>query len=90
MVTYMARPMRIKKNPEKPVPVDVMEQAIVEIAARFKKLNASRLSRRAIVLLVQDAAGAGLVSRSAVEAVLDAAQNLDKYYLKSANQMAAK
>ncbi len=74
--------LKVVKDPENVIPVEVFEQAIVDLAKGFKKLNSSRLSKRAVVLLVQDSVGAPFVNRSQVEAILDAAADLDRKYLK--------
>jgi hypothetical protein len=63
---------------EPPTP-EVLAQAIVDIAAGLKKLNASRLKSNAVVLLVHEASGVG---KPAVRAVLDALATLEQTYLK--------
>lgn len=75
--------VKIVKDSENEIPVEILEQAIIDIAQGFKKLNASRLSERAIVLLVQDAVGATFATKGQVGAILKAAASLDKTYLKS-------
>lgn len=77
----MARKLKIEKDPENEVPVVVFEQAIVDLERGFKKLMEGNLTKRAIVLLVQDAAGTGYVSKVQVEAVLKAASSLASIYL---------
>jgi len=78
----MARKLEVVKDPEQDIPVQVLERAIVEIANSFKKLLASRLKTRAIVLLIQDAAGPVNVTRGQVEAVIFAAADLERHCLK--------
>ncbi len=56
---------------------EVIAKAIEEIAASAKKLLGGRLSRRAVIVLIQDST-TGL-SKAAIEAVLDAAAGLTRY-----------
>ena len=72
----------IKKDKEDPIPVEVMERAIVDLAAGFKRMKSSRLSEKAIILLVQHSAGTTVVTQAQVKAVLDSAANLDRTFLK--------
>lgn len=44
----------VKRNEEKPEPVEVIAQAIIDVSAAFKKVNSSRLEKRAIILLIKD------------------------------------
>lgn len=79
----MAHPkLKIEKDPKNEIPTKVLEQAIVDLAAGFKRMNSSRLSKRAIVLLIQDSCGTSYVTKKQVEAVLDSAADLDRRYLK--------
>lgn len=78
----MAKKITIKKDPENEIPVEIFEQAIVDISTGFSKFENSRLTKRAIILLVQDAAGSQRVSRQQVQDVLEAAAALAKTYLK--------
>lgn len=70
------------KDPENEIPMKMMEQAVVDIAAGFNRLKTSRLSKRAIVLMVQDSAGSTQVTKKQVEQVLDAAADLGKTFLR--------
>jgi hypothetical protein len=78
----MPRKLEVVKDPEQDIPVQVLERAIVEIANSFKKLTASRLNTRAIVLLIQDAVGVANITKYQVEAVIFAAADLEKHCLK--------
>ena len=60
-----------------PIPQPVLAQAIVDISAAAKKLAASGLNRRAIVLLVAHTSG---TSQTAVKAVLDSLESLTRDY----------
>lgn len=76
----MATTTTIKQVPENEVAPEILAQSVVEVAAAAKKLLASRLSKRAIVLLIHDHC-AGRVGKGAIEQVLDSAASLT-YYLK--------
>jgi hypothetical protein len=68
----------IKQDPEAEVAPEILAQAIVDVAAAAKKLLASRLSKRAIILLIHDHSG---VPKREIERVLDSAASLT-YYVK--------
>lgn len=72
-----ARVVQDKDKPE--VPAEVLAQSIETIAIGFRKLSATRLNRRGLMLLIKDASGVGM---SEIELVLSAVENLDKRYLK--------
>jgi hypothetical protein len=57
---------------------DLLASAIVDVAAGAKKLLGSRLSRRAILILIQDKA-VGKHSLADIEAILNAAADLGSY-----------
>lgn len=59
-----------------------VEQAIVNISEGFSALSSSNLSEETIILLVQNAAGPRLVNKDQVRAVLRAARDLRRQYLK--------
>lgn len=58
------------------VPTEIMAQAIVDVANAAKKLANSRLTKRAILVLLRDETN---LPMRQIEIVLDAAANLDKY-----------
>ena len=62
---------------DEPLPLEVMEKAIVEISKFGAKINASKLNRRAIQLLVKDVTG---VSFGDIDKVLDALPKLEKLF----------
>jgi MinD superfamily P-loop ATPase len=57
---------------------NLLAEAIVDVAAGAKKLLGSRLSKRAVLLLVRDKTG-GRVSLTDIETILDAAADLGSY-----------
>lgn len=70
-------------NAEEPAPAELIAQGIEEIAASMKRLESSRLNRKAIILLVH----AGIpqsaqISKRDVDAVLDSLSNIKADWLK--------
>jgi hypothetical protein len=83
----------VVKQPEiDPVPLEIMAQSIVAISEGIKKLRATRLNERALVLLIQHAApsvgrfGTDPSSQKQVRAVLAGIEGLEREYLKPAKQ----
>lgn len=73
--------VKIKQQPDVPeVPAEVIAQSIEAIAAGMKKLNTTRLTRRALVILLAEQSH---VNRGEVIKVLDALDALEKTWLKS-------
>ncbi len=75
--------VNVKQDEENQIPVDIMAQAIVDIGAAMKKISASKLSRKAIVVLIQHDVKLGI---GTIEAVLDSLDALSRTYLKPAKQ----
>lgn len=69
----------VKQNPNNEVPVEVLADAIVEVSRAARQLLASRLTKRAIVLLLHESSGVG---KRDIQYVLDHAANLAAVYLK--------
>jgi len=69
-----------KLNAEE-VPVEIIAQAIVDIGKGMKRLTASRLSERALVVLLKDACGSD-VSIHSIEKVLRKLGDLERIYIK--------
>lgn len=82
----VAKKKRVKKkvtiiaDPEEDL--EILAESIVQVAGAFKKFNDSRLSRRAIILLIQDRIGSTRINKGQIEAVLDAATELKSAYIK--------
>lgn len=70
--------MKVTPGDEPPAP-EVLAQAVVDISTAMKRLSASRLNRKAIVLLV---AHSSRCRQGDVEAVLTALDDLEADYLK--------
>lgn len=73
---------QIVKDEKIQIPVQIMEQSIVDVAKAARQLKNSRITQRAIVLLIQDELGVRNISKDQIANVLDAAAELDKVYLR--------
>lgn len=72
--------VNVKQNADDPTEsLDVIASALIDVAAAFKRLNDSKLKRRAIILLLQDMTK---LPQRDIEAVLDAAPRLVEVYTK--------
>jgi hypothetical protein len=69
----------VKQNPENEVPAEVLAEAIVQVADAAKRLLSSRLTKRAILVLLHDSSGVGMRD---IEYVLDHAAQLAFVYIK--------
>jgi len=71
------RRIEVEQDPEQPVVTKVLAQAILDISSAAKKLAASGLNRKAIVVLLRDSSGQ---PKYVVEQVLDALEQLAEDY----------
>ena len=82
----MKRIAAVKQNPEKEVPTEVLADAIVEISKSMDRLKNSRLTDKAIMLLIQHNCkplGYGKnVGQKEIKAVIDSIASLKKAYVK--------
>lgn len=62
------------------IPVEELEKAIVEISAGMRKLRNSRLTERAILVLLQDSTGQSMRN---IQAVLKGLEGLERRFLKT-------
>jgi hypothetical protein len=69
----------VKQEAEKPVEVEVLAQAIVDIAKAAKRLAASSLNRKAVVILLSHETGLG---QGVIRTVLEGISNLEATYLR--------
>lgn len=60
--------------------------AITQISGVFKKMNQGPLKRRALVILLRDTIGADNITIKQINAVLDAAADLDQYLKTNTKQ----
>lgn len=77
-----AKTITVKVDEENPPSVEILAQAIIDVSDAFEKINNSRLSRKAIVLLIQDAIGRDRITQAAIADVLDNAARLKTLYIK--------
>jgi len=68
-------------SPEESVSGEILSQAIVDVASAGKKLLDGPLTKRAIIVLLQDAIPHN-ISLYQIESVLEAAANLEKTFVK--------
>lgn len=71
----------VKRNSVEPEPVEVIAQSILDIATGVKAILATRLTRKAIVVLIQYQSK--LPMRD-IECVLNNLEDLEKDWLKTA------
>jgi len=69
----------IKTDEENPEPIELIAQAIIDLSDAFKKIESSRLTKRAIILLIKDRC---YVNMKDIEIILDIAPKLKDYYIK--------
>ncbi len=72
----------VTTNEENPEPVELIASSIIGVAEAFEKINNSRLSRRAVILLLHDLIGPTKINKKQIELILDNAPLLKKYYIK--------
>ena len=80
------RKITIKQDEEKPVPIEIMAQAIRNISLGVSKLRNGPLNNKALLLLIQHATPTygrpGRIPISQIECVLDGIEALEATYLK--------
>lgn len=76
----------MKKTEPIPSAADIIAEEIETLSEGMKKLLNSKLSERAIILLIQDACpllyGRSPIGRTQIREVLHAAANLKEYFVK--------
>lgn len=79
----------VKQNPENEVPVEIIADSIVAIAAALKKLRTGRLNDKALYLLIQNAAPnvggkykSSPLNISSIKAVFEGIDSLSATYLR--------
>lgn len=73
----MAPKIDVKQEEGKEIPVEIIATAIVEIAAAMKQINATRLNRKALLVLLSNATE---LSQARVNCVLNALEQLEDLY----------
>jgi hypothetical protein len=66
------------KNDE-PTPVGIIERSIVEISKAMQAINKTRLTRKALIVLIHDHSK---IARRDIEIVLNCLEHLEEVYLK--------
>lgn len=73
----------VKVNEENPEPLEVIAESIIQVADAFCKVKNSRLSQRAILLLIKDIIPPKYkVGMTEIQEVLNAAAKLKQHYIK--------
>lgn len=75
----MAIKTKVKLDEENPEPMEIVAKAIIDISSAIKKMDAGRLKRRAVVLLIQDQTKLPI---NHIERVLNAIGDLEKDYVR--------
>ena len=74
--------VKIKKNEENPETAELLAQSIVQVSEGFNKVLNSKLSERALIVLLHDAIGASKITKSQIKLVLESIPRLKGWYLK--------
>ena len=69
----------VQKENAEPIPTEIIAQSIKEIAEGMKALKSSRLTKRAVLVLVRDSCNESLAT---IERVLNSLEDLERTYLK--------
>lgn len=75
--------IKVTSKEENPEPVELIADAVIKVAEGFDKINKSRLTERAIVLLLHDAIGVTYITKKQIGYVLKYAPKLKDYYTKA-------
>lgn len=76
--------VKVVQMPDNEIPTEVMADSIVAISAGVKKLLSTRLNRRALLLLIQDATpavGRKKIGIKEIDAVLEGMELLEATFL---------
>lgn len=72
---------KIKQDEKNPEPTEVIADAIIKVSEAFEKLKSSKLTERAILLLIKDSIP-GQMGMGDIKTVIDAAFHLKDRYIK--------
>lgn len=78
----MAKNIKIKKDEETPESVELLAKSIIQVAEGFEQVKNSPLSRRALIVLLQDGIGVSKITKSQIALVLEALPRLKAWYIK--------
>lgn len=62
--------------------VELLAKSIVQVAEGFKRVQASQLGERALIVLLQDGIGASNITKGQIQLVLEALPRLKAWYVK--------
>jgi hypothetical protein len=74
--------IKIIKDENNPEPVELLAKSIIEVAEGFEKLKKSKLTQRAIIVLLQDGIGPSKINKQQIALVLDNLPRLKAWYIK--------
>lgn len=81
------KPLVVKQVEDAEIPAAVLAQSVVDISRGMKILVGGPLSERALLLLIQDAAGGkSTVSLQDIKAVLSGIGDLERLYVRGASR----
>ncbi len=69
----------VEARGEAPLPVEVIERSIVELAEGMRKINATRLTRKTVIALLHDNSK---VPKREIEIILNNLADLERIFLK--------
>lgn len=72
--------IKVKSNEQDREPLELIAKSIIDVANGFDAINKSRLTKRAVLLLLRDCTGVGM---NDIEKILDAGPKLKAHYIKS-------
>lgn len=79
----------VKTKEENPEPVEIIADAIIKVSEAFEKMQKTKLTKRALLLLIHDncAWNSGYPRKKPtikeIEAILDSVSSLKKAYIKA-------
>jgi predicted Fe-Mo cluster-binding NifX family protein len=78
----MKKNITIKKNEENPESAELLAQSIIQVAEGFDKVLSSKLTQRALIVLLHDGIGASKITKSQIQLVLENLPRLKAWYIK--------
>lgn len=79
----MKENIHVKKDEAQPESKELLAKSIVQVAESSQKLLNSGLSKRAIVVLLQDGIGISKINKKQIELVLENLPRLKSWYVKN-------
>jgi predicted Fe-Mo cluster-binding NifX family protein len=78
----MKKNITIKKNEENPESVELLAQSIIQVAEGFEAVLSSKLTQRALIVLLHDGIGTAKITKSQIKLVLENLPRLKAWYVK--------